>query len=318
MDPDNVNYTIYNVFTAAELEETESHNIKKRPQPSEKFKLFLNRFNKSNTEDTPFDAENDWVVYAIYSLLREYKNGNLERKHNEAWYQSHIWNMIEICFDRIENLEAVIGKPSSFASKREKNKGRAISSLEAMLRMSYGHRCDLVFRIFDVGHSTPCEFGACEAGAKNDGITGTKFMNKSFYKLTRILKDMLDYLLTQVNHDKRSTSLRTVGFLHSGLACTLIELDRPTAYISRVKRHRTIEISDNVSQFGATVLPSLMATWTCCAITKEILDIVSISNQNIDTDDNSWLDNCLGKPDTPFTPTTSSSTESARKRQKYK
>ncbi|KAI8876080.1 hypothetical protein K501DRAFT_164458, partial [Backusella circina FSU 941] len=91
----------------------------------------------------------------------------------------------------------------------------------------------------------------------------SKFMNESLYKLPRILKDMLDHLLIQVNYDKRLTSLRTVGFLHSGLASTLIELDRPTTYISRVKRHRTIKISKNVSQFGPTMLPALMAAWTC-------------------------------------------------------
>lgn len=327
MDPNDKNYTIYNVFTAAELEEIANHKSKKRPQSSEKFKL-LSRFNTTYIEElreafktnhvfnTPFDAENDWIVYTIYSLLREYENGNLERKHNEAWYQSHIWNMIETYFDRIENLEAVIGESSSFASKRRKNSRRAISSLEAMPRMACGYRCDLVFRMYDVGHSAPGEFGASETGIRNGDITGTKFINEGFYKLLRSLKDMLDYLLIQADYDKRSTSLRTVGFLPSGLAFTLIELDRPTTYTSRVKRHRTIEISNNVSRFGPTVLPVLIAAWTCCAITKEVLDIVSTSDQNIDTTDTSWINNCLDMSDTSFTPITSSSTETARKRQK--
>jgi hypothetical protein len=161
------------------------------------------------------------------------------------------------------------------------------------------------------------EFGASEAGAKNDDIIGTKFMNEGFYKLPRILKDMLDCLLSQISYDKRSTSLRTVGFLHSGLACTLIELDRPTAYISRVKRHRTIEISNsNISQFGSTVLPALMSSWTCCAIVKELLDIASTSDQNASTNDTSWLNNCLNRHDVPVMPTTSSSIETARKKLK--
>ncbi|CAO3702323.1 unnamed protein product [Rhizopus stolonifer] len=169
--------------------------------------------------------------------------------------------------------------------------------------------------MYDVGHSIPCDFGASETGIRNDDITGTKFMNESFYKLPHTLKDMLDYLLTQVDYDKRSTSLCTVGFLHSGLSSTLIEVDRPTTYISRVKRHRTVEISNSVFRFGPTVLPTLITAWTCCAITKEVLDIISTSDQNINTSDTSWLSNCLDMSGTPFTPTTSSSTETARKRQ---
>lgn len=141
--------------------------------------------------------------------------------------------MIETCFDRIKNLEAVIGESSSFASKRRKSSGRAISSLEAIPRTAYGHLYDLVFRMYDVGYSIPCEFGASEVGMKNDDITGTKSMNEGFYKLPRTLKDMLDYLLTQVDYNKRQASLRKVGFVHFGLASTLIELDRPTTYIAK-------------------------------------------------------------------------------------
>jgi hypothetical protein len=126
----------------------------------------------------------------------------------------HIWSMIETSFDRIENLEAVIGEPSNFENKNRKNKGRAIISLEAMPRMTYGHRCDLVFRKYEVGHSVSLEFRTSKAGVKNDDIIGTKFMNEGFYKLPRILKDMLGCLLTQFNYDKRSTSLCTAGFLY--------------------------------------------------------------------------------------------------------
>lgn len=242
MDPDGKNFLSYNVFTHAELKEIVEYKEQKRPQPSKDFKCFLNKFNKStseqlrealknnNTFSKAFDPEEDWAIYTVYSLLREYEGGNLDRKHKEVWYQSHIWSMIETCLDIVEGLEAVIGEPHSFATRKRKNKDRAISSLEAMPRMAYGHRCDLVFRMYDVGHSVPCEFGASEAGAKDEDTVGTKFINESFYKLPRVLKDMLDCLLERVNFDQRSTSVRTVGFLHSGLACTLIELDRPTTY----------------------------------------------------------------------------------------
>jgi hypothetical protein len=80
-------------------------------------------------------------------------------------------------------------------------------------------------------------------------------MNEGFYKLPRTLKDMLDSLLKEINFDHRSEAIRTVGFIHSGLSSTLIELDRPTKYISRVSRCKTLVISNFVDQFGPTVLP---------------------------------------------------------------
>ncbi|CAO0797887.1 unnamed protein product [Mucor circinelloides] len=169
--------------------------------------------------------------------------------------------------------------------------------------------------MYDVGHSVPCEFGASEAGAKDEGNVG----NENFYKLPRVLKDMLDCLLERkderVSFDQRSASVRTVGFLHSGLAYTSIELDRPTTYISRVKRHKTIEISSNISQFGSTVILALMATWTCCRIVKEVLNIISSDNNNNDDDEvTSWLDTCLEKPVFPLAPVTSSSTDNTSKK----
>ncbi|CAO3692139.1 unnamed protein product [Rhizopus stolonifer] len=100
--------------------------------------------------------------------------------------------------------------------------------------------------MYDVRHSIPFEFGTGEA----DDTIDTKIKNEGFYKLLSILKVMLDCLLGQINYDKRSHSLRTFGFLNSGLACTLVGLDRSTACIPRVKRHRTMEISADISQLA--------------------------------------------------------------------
>ncbi|KAI7904176.1 uncharacterized protein BX663DRAFT_432103, partial [Cokeromyces recurvatus] len=208
MDPDDKNFLLYNVFTHAELKEIAEYKEQK---------LLKN----NNTFSKAFDPEEDWVIYTVYSLLREYESGNLDCKHKEAWYQSHSWSMIETCFDTVKGLEAVIRKPHSFAIRKRKSKDRAISSLQATPRMTYGHRYDLVFRMYDVGHSVPYEFGASEAGAKDEDTVGTKFINEGFYKLPRVLRNMLDCLLERVNFDQRSTSVRTVGFLHAGLAARL-------------------------------------------------------------------------------------------------
>ncbi|KAG1139963.1 hypothetical protein G6F37_001859 [Rhizopus arrhizus] len=156
-----------------------------------------------------------------------------------------------IAIEEINNLDAVVGGSASM--------GKAIP------RMAYGRRCDLIFRNYEDGHSVPIELGASEARAKSTGTTGTKLMKEGFYKLLRTPEDMLDHLLTQAKYDEKATSLRTVGFLYSGLACTMIDLDRPRTYISRVK---------------GTVLPILMACWICCAIIKEMDQLYGIDLDN--------------------------------------
>lgn len=92
-----------------------------------------------------------------------------------------------------------------------------------------------------------------------------------------------------------------MGFLHSGLSSTMIELDRPTTYISRVSRSKAITISPSVSKFGSTVLPALLPTWVCREIVKEVLQIVS-SGDKVNSNDISWFEDCLERPTLPQMP----------------
>lgn len=128
---------------------------------------------------------------------------------------------------------------------------------------------------------------------------------------------MLDCLLQEINSDDRSTAIRTVGFIHSGLSSTLIELDRPTKYISRISRCNTLKISNSVVQFGSTVLPVILSTWVCCEMVKEVFKIVS-QDKEVNEDDISLFDNFLERTPLPAMPTTSASSETAQKRLKSK
>ncbi|KAI7895133.1 uncharacterized protein EV154DRAFT_559555 [Mucor mucedo] len=55
--------------------------------------------------------------------------------HREAWYQSHIWSMIESYFDKLKEVEAAIGESASLGSKRRMNKNRYISSITSAPRL---------------------------------------------------------------------------------------------------------------------------------------------------------------------------------------
>ncbi|KAL9548778.1 hypothetical protein MBANPS3_005521 [Mucor bainieri] len=125
---------------------------------------------------------------------------------------------------------------------------------------------------YDNGHNLPLEFGGSEAKSRIEEQHGSNFMKEEFLKLPKMLKDMLDVSLKKVEYDERTAEIRTVGLLYSGLSCTMVDLDRPTAYISRVSRSQTIQISSKIEQFGATVLPALLSSWTCCETVKEVLN----------------------------------------------
>ncbi|KAI9246778.1 hypothetical protein BY458DRAFT_417305, partial [Sporodiniella umbellata] len=130
----------------------------------------------------------------MYSILRQYKAGNMMKPHCESWFQSHIWSMIESAFDVFKDVDAVVGESVSHASRKRKNANRHISSLENMDPVQFGHRLDMIFRQSVANQSEAMEFGGSEAEIRDSGGYGTKHLYERMYKLPRALKDMLDRL----------------------------------------------------------------------------------------------------------------------------
>lgn len=132
------------------------------PLPTKEFKTFLNSYNHDSSQkirtalganhqfhancDKDINADEDWVNHMVHSLVREYEFGNMDRHHTEAWYQHHIWSMIETCLDKLENIEAVSGESACLGSKKRKNDNSSIGSISKTGRSKYGHKCDLIFR----------------------------------------------------------------------------------------------------------------------------------------------------------------------------
>ncbi|KAG1444597.1 hypothetical protein G6F56_010237 [Rhizopus delemar] len=205
-------------------------------------------------EDKP-DKDIDQINCTVYGLLREYESGNMKKYQSEIWYQTHIWRMIEVCFDKFEDLEAAIGEPMSNTNQKTKNQKWTISGITPIVRKKMGHKRDSIFRTYQVKHSKGLEFGATEAKGNYDN--SPDHIKDALYKLPRTLKDMLDDLIE--TKPELTGSLQTVGFIHSGLANTMLQVDRLMQYVTCVTRHKVIEISHSIENFGTTILPSMLS-----------------------------------------------------------
>ncbi|CAG8478233.1 15187_t:CDS:2 [Funneliformis caledonium] len=87
------------------------------------------------------DHDKDYIIYVIYSLLREIENRSLKVANFEAWFNCHVWNPI---FDQ------AFGDMNMISVVRQSEKWRKM-----------GRRGDIILRL--VGNGDRDEFGAREA-----------------------------------------------------------------------------------------------------------------------------------------------------------
>lgn len=89
----------------------------------QKFADFLNTFNLTNSVDlrrlllvvndweTDYNIDMhhdlDWIKYTIYSFVRLYESEALKCKHEESWYNSRVWSLIDTIFDDIKTLQVL-------------------------------------------------------------------------------------------------------------------------------------------------------------------------------------------------------------------
>ncbi|KAG2236271.1 hypothetical protein INT48_008631 [Thamnidium elegans] len=305
IDISDKNYTKYNVFSNNELNEIKSYNTKERPRMDISLRKYLNSFNKTTADEIrreiskpqefdqeynrEFDGDFDWIRHSIYTLLRLYESNKLKKPHRESCQEC-----------------------SSVSSSKRKNKDRLIGGIEVRERKKMGYRCDMIFCENRIGHDDSIEYGASEAGKMYDGDQGTKRLEEGSKKLPECLKDMLDYLL--IKKDER-TKIQTVGFIHSGLESFFMTADRPKKYITRITKSNQVHISNDISNFGATVLPAIYSAWIAKEVVKTVQAVLHECADRNDTEDSIWLDDYWDKErDKDATPETSTSNDIRNKK----
>ncbi|KAI8063623.1 hypothetical protein BC940DRAFT_108660 [Gongronella butleri] len=137
-------------------------------------------------------------------------------------------------------------------------------------------------------------------------------------KLPKVMRDMSNSLESKIDVAKL-TDLQIVGYLHFGLSCSLspnykrfyrvcplihlrLLMDSPTSsYVTRLTRFpasshdgssQVLEISKNLSGFGASFLPALVMAWRAKELVKTMVELVKHRTAH-DLQDSSWLEEAL-------------------------
>lgn len=174
--------------------------------------------------------------------------------------------MIDTASDGLDNIDVLGRECTSSSSNKRKHYDRVIGGLKPQKRKKLGVRYDMIIREGRCGHDEYIEYGASEAGSLYEGVGESRRPEEGSKKLPQCLKDMLNCLLFKKNDP---SNMQTVGFIHSGLESS----DRPVKHVTTITKSKSVHISNDVSNFGLTVLPAFYSAW----VVKEIVRHVQAS-----------------------------------------
>ncbi|CAG8592524.1 2405_t:CDS:10, partial [Acaulospora morrowiae] len=250
-------------FNEAELDEIDCAPGPQVYELSEEIAGFLNKFAdktslaeirkfiKEMMFDDKYDHEKDhdkdYIIYALYSFVREIQSGSLKDANIEAWFNCHVWNVIfDKAFGDINAISIVRGECTSLASASRKN-------------------------------------GARKVGKSWVNENGSKFLKEAGLKLPKTLKDKLVKLMEKAGWDEESRAkIQTVGIIHAGLMIMTVFLDNPKGYICRVQRGELMEVPDNAENFPY-ILTILASVLNIKAVIQEIIKTVRAKKQTVES-----------------------------------
>ncbi|CAG8528390.1 11916_t:CDS:10 [Acaulospora morrowiae] len=280
-------------FSEEEIEEINCTTIPQVPKLSDEITEFLHEFNgkeslidiRETLKEMMFGKnhhhedhhDKDYVIYALYTLVREIEYGNIKDMKLEAWFNCHIWNAIfDHAFGDLNVISVVRSESTSLATTSRKNAKRKFSE-----RRKIGHRSDWILR--SITNGDKLEFGAGEAGKVWTDDHGTKFLKEAGLKLPKVLKDMLVRLMGKVDWSReKCTRIQTVGIIHTGLMLMMVYLDNPKGYVCRIRRGEIMEVPDTPENFSSalTILASVL---NLKAAVKETLKAIKSKEPTTDS-----------------------------------
>ncbi|KAI9494784.1 hypothetical protein BDB00DRAFT_927974 [Zychaea mexicana] len=152
---------------------------------------------------------------------------------------------------------------SSEANADALNNDRQLSSVKPIAKRKMGRRGDLIFE------SGKLELGCTEIGAAKDQ---TKEMRDSLLKLPIVLRDML---LLATFSPSLLHKCHVVGYSISGGSVSLMDVDIPKGFVTRVRRTEQLDFPENNKTLMTRILPLLNLACVGKKIMEKTLDITS-------------------------------------------
>ncbi|RIA86827.1 hypothetical protein C1645_828657 [Glomus cerebriforme] len=270
-------------FSEVELNEIDSVPSPQAPELSDDITDCLTKFAGKeiikdlmlgNEYDHKKHHDIDYVIFAIYALVREIQSESLKDDNLEAWFNCHIWSVVfDQDFGDFKTISVVRGESASLASGSRKNAERKTTEE----RRKMGRRGGWILRSITNGDKQ--EFGAGEAGKHWVDKNGTKLLKEVGLKLPKILKDMLLHLMKKADwNEEQCAKIQTVGLIHAGLMIMTVFLDNPKGYVCRIQRGELMEVPDNVENFPS-ILIVLASVLNIKVVVQETIKAVQSKEQ---------------------------------------
>ncbi|KAI7851221.1 hypothetical protein BDC45DRAFT_572304 [Circinella umbellata] len=216
-----------------------------------------------------FDPEDDpllvWLSSSIQdtALLYLKKNNFNIQNYLESDKLYYLWGFSNKIFDttykiNVLDYDACSKEKSSTASAFATNQKRELSAVDPVENSKMGRRTDTAY----IG-GNDVEVGCLEIGKTNHQTK--EFMDGSI-KMPIAMKDMLMKLVEQ--NSSLVNQLHILGYLIMGKKISLMDMDIPKGYVTRIRRTKQVLYPDSSDNFVVRIGPLL----ELAAIGKEIAE----------------------------------------------
>ncbi|KAI8141482.1 hypothetical protein BJV82DRAFT_177720 [Fennellomyces sp. T-0311] len=254
------------MFTAAQIRVMETYNCSPLPPVPECVANFFQLIeDKHDFEDLcaavrlagPYneveESDADWAQLSLRDLLRCYRWGvikSLADRNSEKDIILRVWRIIDTAFDNM-SVHASRCDKASVAMSARLNKKRRISEAGLAPKLA-AWKPDLLLTKDEV------EYGCSENGGKEESGGGTKETVEKWLKVPKLLKDMLDLAAQKLEYDETLVrQLKVIGFIHTHLRVSMMLLDSPAGYVTRLSRTRDYEVPIQKERVTHQLLPIL-------------------------------------------------------------
>ncbi|KAI7858785.1 hypothetical protein BDC45DRAFT_564895 [Circinella umbellata] len=325
LDLSDSNWT--SVFTKEERKEIENANCKLlRPLSSALNQQLSELYRKKTAKEAynfarqiEHDPEHDpifaWLSSSLQNTALLFLKQNKFNIQNylESDKMYHLWNFLNKIFDASKDIVALGSEEkSSSANAAATNQKRKLSAVEPVDNLKMGRRTDTSY----IGGGD-VELGCLEIGKASDQTK--EFMDGSI-KMPIVMRDMLLKLVEE--SQALVNELHTLGYVIMGNKISLLDMDIPGGYVTRIRRTKPKTYPNSSENFVVRIGPLLDLAVIGKAIVEDTYNkfsntMVPLSGAEDQEEEHiipPRIPVLLSSPFSPSSPSSSSHTSSSNKR----